>query len=235
MAHKGGCVALLERITRHVTLINTLYPPTAATEFMQYLSPYLHSRQQHQLQPMPMDMEYYQVHQQFYPTAELRDHVLCTERLCHALSSILLYESTHERLHVVQGLEELVRLCKVTQDANVLISLAKAIIPLIPTPAQLLLYHQDAQKHRAEQIQAILVLKKVKLLGFADLAAAPDWLEAAIAVLSMRDAELKVSTPQSKPEFVDELYYAKEFKQEVSPDATVYDNKDLKGYIFSIY
>lgn len=221
----------MRRITDYCMKMNQVYPSSIASATQQHA-------QQMLLMPESMQAQgqiYYKIGTQYYPSTELRDHVLCIERMCHALSSILLYEASHERMMVINGLEELVRLCKVMHDPNILISLSKVIIPLIPNPAQLLLLHQDSAKHLAEKCQAILILKKVKLQGFSELAAAPDWLEAAIAVLSMPDNELKTSKPQSKPEFIDEKYYSKEFNQEIYADATAYDVQDLRGYIFSIY
>lgn len=221
----------MKRITEYCIKFHQLYPASAAATTQQQVQQLSMLPEEVRIQSQP----YFQVGTQFYPSSDLRDIVLCIERLCHTLSSILLYEATHERMNIIGGLEELVRLCKLSHDQNVLISLSKAIIPLIPNPAQLLLLHQDSAKHLAEKCQAILVLKKVKLQGFSELAAAPDWLESAIAVLSMPDSELKSSKAQLKPEFIDEKYYSKEFSQEIFADATAYDVKDLRGYIFSIY
>jgi Leucine-rich repeat (LRR) protein len=145
-----------------------------------------------QLQPKPngQDGATYRVQ------TEIRDNVLCLERLCDSLSSILLYPSTHERLLAIGGLQELVRLCKISNDSSVLVALSKTLIPMIPPPAQILIYHRDSTQHPVEKCQVVQVLKKVKLQGFKDVANPPDWLESAITVLSITDQGI-IELPQS--------------------------------------
>jgi hypothetical protein len=90
------------------------------------------------------------------------------------------------------GLEELVRILKITSDANVLKSLAKVVVTMIPHPRELLVkftfcritfqlhlisptfglqvMHKDKSKHLVEKLNVLAILKKVLLTGFADLA-----------------------------------------------------------------
>jgi hypothetical protein len=69
--------------------------------------------------------------------------------------------------------------------------------------------------------------------------AVPEWLEKAILYLSMTDTALRALSEQEqrwpKVEFVGKSEFCKELVVEVHPDATVQDNKDFRGLIFSIY
>lgn len=47
--------------------------------------------------------------------------------------------------------------------------------------------------------------------------------------------ELRHTGPQALAEFTDKLDFCKEFCTQVHADATVFDNKEFRGLIFSIY
>lgn len=163
------------------------------------------------------------------------EHVICSEHLCNALSSVLLYPSNHERMTGVGALEELVRLCKVSGDPAILRSIAKVIVTMVPTPADLLRVHADESKYPIESLNGLVVLKRVKLKGFSHLAKAPDWLEYGIKVLSSSDSDLECMKAREPTEFVEKTLISKEFSTEILPDASIFNVQDFRGLLFSIY
>jgi len=116
------------------------------------------------------------------------EDLLCTEKLCLALSSILLYSSSHERMLVigtnnalftalfslkckgynikspvylrVGGLEEVVTVFKLLHEPRILRGLAKVVVAMTPPPEELLRLHRDDSKSPAERLDALTVLKK---------------------------------------------------------------------------
>jgi hypothetical protein len=64
--------------------------------------------------------------------------ITCIENLSLALASVLLYPSTHERMIANNGLEEVIRICKITSEPLILKSLAKIIVTMVPHPKELL-------------------------------------------------------------------------------------------------
>eukprot|EP01034_Spumella_vulgaris_P024855 gene24855-31244_t len=116
------------------------------------------------------------------------DNVCCTEKLCLALSSVLLYNANHERMLVIGGLEEMVRLGKVLSDPLLLRALSKVIVAMVPSPDDLLRLHKDGSKYPVEKLNALPVLKKAKFKGFAHMPIAPEWLEKSLSILTMNDA-----------------------------------------------
>jgi len=161
--------------------------------------------------------------------------LICIERLCLALSSVLLYPTNHERMIATGGLEEMIRLCKVTSHPMILRSLGKVISTMVPHPEDILRFHKDSNKHIIEKLNTLPVLKKVELVGFSDVASAPEWLELSINLLSMNDIDLALTPAIPKQEFIDKFDYCKEFSIEMKPDTTVYETKDFRGLLFSIY
>lgn len=82
-----------------------------------------------------------------HSTAEGPEQVACTEKLCLALSSILLYATNHERMLVIGGLQEVVRIGKVVNDPILLRALCKIIVTMVPSPDELLVcFHYVIQK-----------------------------------------------------------------------------------------
>jgi len=98
-------------------------------------------------------------------------------------------------------------------------------------------FHKDSSRHIIEKLNTLPVLKKIELLGFAEVANPPDWLTLPISILSMNDEELLIasSTTMKKEEFINKSDYCKEFCIEIKPDTTVYESKDFHGLLFSIY
>eukprot|EP01038_Epipyxis_sp_PR26KG_P008174 gene8174-11059_t len=164
-----------------------------------------------------------------------KDDILCTERLCFALSSVLLYSANHERMNVIGGLEEMVRLCRVISEPIVLRGISRIISTMIPSAIEILRLHEDDTKHISEKCQALLALKKAKITGFSHLTKAPDWLERSISILSMSDYELKNDPDWIKTEFVDKTEFCQEFFTQVLPDTTLLASNDFRGLLFSIY
>jgi hypothetical protein len=64
--------------------------------------------------------------------------ITCIENLSLALASFLLYFSTRERMIANNGLEEVIRICKITSEPLILKSLAKIIVTVVPHPKELL-------------------------------------------------------------------------------------------------
>ena len=64
-------------------------------------------------------------------------NALCAEKMCLALSSVLLYPSNHERMAVIGGLEEAIRLCKELSDPLLLRAVCKIIVTMVPNPDDL--------------------------------------------------------------------------------------------------
>jgi len=167
------------------------------------------------------------------------EDIRCTEKLCLALSSILLYSASHERMFVIGGLDEIVGLCRQLHEPRILQGLAKIVVAMTPPPEELLRLHKDDSKAPVERLDALTVLKKAKFGGYSDMQTVPEWLEKAILYLSMTDTSLRALSEQEqrwlKVEFVAKSEFCKELVVEVHPDATVQDNKDFRGLIFSIY
>ncbi len=67
-----------------------------------------------------------------------RDDMLCAERLCLTLSSVLLYKTTHDAMIQCGGLAVIVDLCKAVSEPLLLCALAKVLVPLVPPPDELL-------------------------------------------------------------------------------------------------
>lgn len=63
--------------------------------------------------------------------------LVCIENLSVALASVLLYPSTHERIITGNGLEEIIRICKITSEPLILQSLAKILVTMVPHPREL--------------------------------------------------------------------------------------------------
>jgi hypothetical protein len=168
-------------------------------------------------------------------TVKNQNDVACTEKLCFALSSTLLYNPTHERMNVIGGFQEIVRLCKVITEPSTLRGLSQILVSMIPQPDELLRLHNDDSKHISESTNAIHVLKKAKFQGFSNSSEPPQWIEYAIRILSSSDEELKEMTLCSRNEYVDQKEVCKEFLTEILPDATIYSIKEYKGLLFSIY
>jgi len=104
-----------------------------------------------------------------HSTMNENEHKDCAEKMCLALSSILLYPSNHERMIVIGGLEETVRLCKVVSDSMLLRALSKIIVTMVPNPIELIRVHEDDNQTLAERLNAVMLLKKAKLKGFSHL------------------------------------------------------------------
>ena len=47
--------------------------------------------------------------------------------------------------------------------------------------------------------------------------------------------DLDIAADLVRKEFVEKLYYCKEFYSDIYPDADIYQRHDFRGYIFSIY
>ena len=104
-------------------------------------------------------------HSQFSDDSNLT----CVEKCCEALSSQLLIIQAQERFLKVNGLEELIKICRKSNEQRVVAALSKVIVCMVPSPDELLRFHNDDYPVPVEQLKALAVLKKAKFVGFGHL------------------------------------------------------------------
>lgn len=169
-----------------------------------------------------------------YATREEESHVLCLEKVCAAIASLLLFHPNHERLHDIGGLEEVLRLGKTYSSKRLLQALAPIIVATVPSPAEYLKCHLDLTPVPAEIAGALSVLKRIRMFAYSG-DSATDWLTDAITTLSTPDESLSALPVKEFKEFQTRIYPFQELPSEVLPDANVLNFPEGKGLIFSIY
>ena len=157
------------------------------------------------------------------------------EKCCAALATCLLYKSNHERFLVAKGLERLIRIVKNSQSQRVVAGVIQSIVCLVPSPDNILRWHEEEYPIPIERAGGLAVLKKSKFVGFGHLPQAPEWLAKALTYLSMTDDGLALQEPWIKVEFVDKMVYCKEFNTKIIPDVDVTTNDNFRGLLFSVY
>jgi hypothetical protein len=85
------------------------------------------------------------------------------------LSSQLLIIQAQERFLKVNGLEEMIKICRKSNEQRVVAALSKVIVCMVPSPDDLLRFHNDDYPVPVEQLKALAVLKKAKFVGFGHL------------------------------------------------------------------
>ncbi len=105
---------------------------------------------------------------------------------------------------------------------------------LVPSPDDLLRYHNEEYVCEVERYNALPALKKCRLSGFGG-GEIPEYLERSIRYLTLSDEGLAREKPWVKSEYVVDLYYMQEFSTEIKPDSSVLTNSDLKGLIFTLF
>lgn len=87
----------------------------------------------------------------------------------------------------VKGLEETTRIVKMYSHQRLLAALAPVVATVVPCPLDLRRFHEDEFVHPIEKVEALPVLRKMRLGGFGHGTGIPHWIDYAIAVLSMTD------------------------------------------------
>ena len=173
-------------------------------------------------------------HSQFQEDED-EDDLDALEKCCAALATCLLYTSNHERFLVAKGLPRLVEIVKKSQSQRVVAAVIQSIVCLVPSPDNILRWHEEEYPVPIEKVGGLAVLKKAKFVGFGHLPQSPEWLTKGITYLSMTDDGLALQEPWIKQEFVDKLVYCKEFNTKIVPDIDVTTNENFRGLLFSVY
>ena len=163
------------------------------------------------------------------------ENLYCIERLCHALSSYLLFIPNQEHIKVVSGIKHIAEIIRKNNVENLLVSISSVICVCVPSPETLLRYHNEEFICEVERYQCLPVLKKARINGFAKTAKVPKWIDNGIRYMSLADNGLQAERPWIKKEYVDMHYFMQEFVTEIRPDATIYTKTDLLGLIHSLY
>lgn len=98
------------------------------------------------------------------------ENLTCLEKCCLALSSLLLIVQARERFLVLGGLEKMVNICRQSTQQRIVAAISMVIVCLVPSPDDLLRFHDDEYPVPIEKINALPVLKKAKFAGFGHLA-----------------------------------------------------------------
>ena len=159
----------------------------------------------------------------------------CLEKCCAALATCLLYQNNHERFLVIRGLESMIKICKVSKNQRVVAAVIQSVACLVPSPENILRWHEEEFTIPVEKFGAAAVLRKAKFTGFGHLNTPPDWLTKAITYMTMTDDGLRIQEPWIKEEFVDRMVYCKEFNTAIIPDIDVTTNENFRGLLFSVY
>jgi hypothetical protein len=117
----------------------------------------------------------------------------------------------------------------------VVAAVIQAIVCLVPSPDNILRWHEEEYPIPIEKVDGLSCLKKAKFVGFGHLPQAPDWLTKGITYLSMTDDGLALQEPWIKKEFVDKMVYCKEFNTKIVPDIDVTSDENFRGLLFSVY
>ena len=163
------------------------------------------------------------------------DNLSCIEQCCHALASLLLIVQGQDRFLKLNGLEEVVNIARKRNNQRLIAAISAVIVCLVPSPDELLRYHDEQFPVPIETVKALPVLKKAKFVGYGHLPSPPLWLNKAVLYLSMTDEGLNCQDKWNKEEFVDKLTYFKEFTSEILPDVAVMENRSFRGLVFSVY
>lgn len=159
----------------------------------------------------------------------------CIEMLMNVMASLMLYKSNQEQLFVLGGLEELMRIGKKMTSRRLLKVIATVLVSVVPSPEDILRLHIEYSKPPVERVNAVSLLKRVKLNVYGELPSAPEWLEMAIAFLSMDDETLEIQDRWDKLEFVEKTVFFKEKTIAVKPEVNHEQFVAVKGLIFSVY
>lgn len=169
-----------------------------------------------------------------YATREEEKYVLCLEKVCAAMASLLLYHPNHEKLYDIGGLEEVLRLGNTYSNKRLLQALAPIIAATVPNPAEYLKCHLDLTPVPAEVLGALPVLRRIKMFVYGR-DSVPEWLADAITTLSTPDEGLPALPVKDFKEYKERMYPFQELPSEVLPDFDVMNFPEGRGLIFSIY
>jgi hypothetical protein len=87
----------------------------------------------------------------------------------------------------MRGLMELVTVAKTYADQRILAAVSTMIIVVMPSPEELKKFRDDEFVHPVDQVELLPVLKKIRLNGYGHLAVVPEWMDTAIALLTLSD------------------------------------------------
>lgn len=170
-----------------------------------------------------------------HSTRDSEEDLKCIEALMNAMASLMLYKSNQEQLFVMGGLEELMRIGKKMTSRRLLKVIATVLVAVVPSPEDILRLHIEYSKPPVERANAVSLLKRVKLNVYGEMPSAPDWLEMAIAYLSMDDETLEMQNRWEKQEFVPNTIFFKQKTIDIVPELNQAQFVPVKGLIFSIY
>lgn len=163
------------------------------------------------------------------------ENLHCTEVLCYALASLMLYPTNHELMRDIKALPVLTDLCKRSGQKRVVAAASMIITALVPSPDDLYRFHADEISVDVEIHDAAAVLRKARGFAFGDDVGAPEWCELALLYLNMTDNELKTQLPWVKEEFKDTAIYFREYSTVITSDSNITKFNGSRGLIFSIY
>ena len=163
------------------------------------------------------------------------DQLLCLEQLCETMVTFLHLSSNHEPFVVCKGLYEVIELIKQSTIPRQIAALVKIVCMLIPSPDDLVRYHNDEFICEVEHYQTLPILKKGKFQGFGHVVKLPEWLEKSIFHLSLADEGLALQPKYKIPEYEDINHLMQEFITEVKPDAGHSQHVDIRGLIYSVH
>ena len=163
------------------------------------------------------------------------EQLLCLEQLCETMVTFLHLSSNHEPFIVCKGLYEIIELIKQTSIPRQIAALIKIICMLIPSPDDLLRYHNDEFICEVEHFQTLPILKKGKFQGFGHVVKLPEWLEKSIFHMTLADEGLALQPKYKIPEYESTNHLMQEFVTDVKPDAGHSQHVDIRGLIYSVH
>ena len=166
---------------------------------------------------------------------EDEENLLCLEQLCETMVTFLHLSSNQEPFTVCKGLYEIIELIKNSNIPRQIAGLVKIVCMLIPSPDDLLRYHNDEFICEVEHYQILPILKKGKFQGFGHVVKLPEWLEKSIFHMSLADEGLALQPKYKIPEYENTHHLMQEFITTVKPDAGHSQHVDIRGLIYSVH
>lgn len=172
----------------------------------------------------------------YHTASEGEEEVIqCVEMCCAALASMLLDKSSHVKIIDIGGVDEMARIARRVSTPRVLAAVAMVLVAMVPSPDDILRLHDECSIIPVERAKVLPVLKKIRVVGFGHLPSPPEWLEKAVVYMNMTDEALKLQSPWYKDEFVSNMVFYEEFTTDLVPEATLLEDRDLRGFLFSLY
>lgn len=163
------------------------------------------------------------------------DQLLCFEQLCETMVTFLHLSSNHEPFIVCKGLYEVIELIKASNIPRHIAGLIKIVCMLIPSPDDLLRYHNDEFICEVEHYQTLQILKKGKYQGYGHIVSLPEWLEKSMYHMSLADEGLALQPKYKIPEYDNINHLMQEFITDIKPDSGHSQHVDIRGLIYSVH